>query len=146
MNINGIYDILVRELTGNNKWHIGPRGNKNSKFKVYAKDNHNKIHHIFDFDGQEELDYTIWTKDTILLFEAKSLQRNTGLDIGWHKIAFTASRFKKFQKYRIIPIYLLTWGDLIHLFVFPDFMFHEDGILINDKKEFSPIRVFKVNR
>ncbi len=145
LNILGVYDSLVKELLGNVKWYVGPRGNKRSQFKVYANKKGNDIQPIYDFDGQEELDYTIWTKDHILLFEAKSLSQNKGLDIGWHKIAYPASRFRKYEKYKIIPIYFLKWNNVIHLFVFPIFKFHNDGIMINDPESIIPTSVFRID-
>jgi len=145
LNILGVYDSLVKELFGDEKWHIGPRGNKGSKFRVYANKKENDVQLIYNFDGQEELDYTIWTKDHILLFEAKSLTPNKGLDIGWHKMAYPASRFRKYEKYKIIPIYFLKWNDVIHLFVFPEFKFHSDGILLNDQDLQIPTSVFRID-
>jgi hypothetical protein len=144
LNILGIYDKLVKELFGNKKWFVGPRGGRHSKFKVYANDAKNEKHFLYDFDGQEELDYTIWTNEHILLFEAKSLSVNKGLDIGWHKLAYTASRFRKYTKYKIIPVYFLKWSNVVHLFVFPQFKFCEDGIVLNDKIMQKPQHVFKV--
>jgi hypothetical protein len=145
LNILGVYDSLVKELLGSEKWHIGPRGNKRSKFRVYANKKENDVQLIYNFDGQEELDYTIWTKDHILLFEAKSLTHNKGLDVGWHKMAYPASRFRKYEKYKIIPIYFLKWNNVIHLFVFPEFKFHGDGILLNDQNLQMPASVFRVD-
>jgi len=81
LNVTGVYDSLVTKLFGNMEWHIGPRGNKVSNFKVFGKTAQNKISPLYDFHGQEELDYTIWTKEHILLFEAKALEKNMGLDI-----------------------------------------------------------------
>lgn len=42
---------------------------------------------FFDYNGQEDLDYTIWTEDSVLVFEAV-ISSSGGLDIGWHKLAF----------------------------------------------------------
>ena len=126
LNVTGVYDSLVTKLFGNMEWHIGPRGNKVSNFKVFGKTAQNKISPLYDFHGQEELDYTIWTKEHILLFEAKALEKNMGLDIGWHKLAYPASRFQKYTNYKIKPIYLLKWGNVTHLFVFPIFNFHNN--------------------
>ena len=134
-NALGCYDLLIKKLFGNVKWYVGPRGGKHSRFKVYGKNQSNgDPAFLYDYAGPEELDYTIWTKDCILLFEAKSLSRNEGLDVGWHKMAYPASRFSKINNYTIKPIYFLKWGNIIHLFVFPKFQFYNDGIIINDKK------------
>jgi hypothetical protein len=146
LNVTGVYDSLITKLFGNMEWHIGPRGNKGSNFKVFGKTTQNEISFLYDFHGQEELDYTIWTKDHILLFEAKALEKNMGLDIGWHKLAYPASRFQKYENYKIKPIYLLKWGNITHLFVFPIFNFHNtDGIIINDKERLIPEKIFRVD-
>ena len=142
-----VYQSLFRKLFSKEpklKWRIGPRGNRVSKFKVYAQNKQNEILPLYDFDGQEELDYTLWTKDHILLFEAKSVKRNKGLDIGWHKMAYPANRFRKYNR-KIIPIYLLKWKKTYHMFVFPVFDFHKDGIIINDQEKLKPDRIFRVN-
>jgi len=68
-----------------------------------------------------------------------------GLDVGWHKLAYPASRFKKYSKYKIKPIYFLKWEKTIHLFVFPDFEFYKDGIIINDEKAFVPEQIFRID-
>ena len=141
-----MYQSLFRKLFSKEpklKWRIGPRGNRVSKFKVYAQNKQNEILPLYDFDGQEELDYTLWTKDHILLFEAKSVKRNKGLDIGWHKMAYPANRFRKYNR-KIIPIYLLKWKKTYHMFVFPVFDFHKDGIIINDQEKLKPDRIFRV--
>ena len=146
LNACGVYDSLIRKLYGNEKWKLGPRGNKRSEFKVFGKTRQNEIIPLYDFNGQEELDYGIWTKDHILLIEAKSLNTNFGLDVGWHKIAYPASRFRKFTNHAIIPIYLLKWGNVTHLFVFPTFSFHSDnGIIINDEERMKPEKIFRVD-
>ena len=146
LNACGVYDSLIRKLYGNEKWKLGPRGNKRSEFKVFGKTRQNEIIPLYDFNGQEELDYGIWTKDHILLIEAKSLETNFGLDVGWHKIAYPASRFRKFTNHAIIPIYLLKWGNVTHLFVFPTFSFHNDnGIIINDEERMRPEKIFRVD-
>ena len=145
LNVIGAYDLLVKKLFGDVEWKIGPRGNKTSSFPVYAKSNSGEVSLIYTYQGQEELDYTIWTRDHVLLFEAKSLGPNTGLDVGWHKLAYPASRFKKYSKYKIKPIYFLKWEKVIHLFVFPDFEFHHDGILINDLRAFVPEHIFRID-
>ena len=146
LNACGVYDSLIEKLFGDKKWKLGPRGNKISEFKVFGKTKHDKIIPIYDFKGFEELDYGIWTKDHILLFEAKTQEVNCGLDVGWHKLAYPASRFKKFNNHSIVPIYLLKWGNTTHLFVFPKFRFHNnEGIIINDLEQLKPERCFKIN-
>ena len=141
----GCYDKLIEGLFGNVKWYVGPRGGKTSKFKVYGKKSNGEIIFLFDYSGQEELDYTIWTKDSILLFEAKVMMDGEGLDIGWHKMAYPASRFSKIDNYTTKPIYFLRCKNTIHLFVFPKFPFYNDGIIINDKKNQIPEKIFRID-
>ena len=146
LNVTGVYDSLISELFGDTKWKIGPRGQKVSQFKVFGKTPQDESVELYDYDGLEELDYTIWTKDHILLFEAKAVQTNSGLDMGWHKICYPASRFKKYTNHKIIPIYLLKWGNVTHLFVFPIFTFHNSGgIIINDKEKMKPEKIFQID-
>ena len=145
-NALGCYGLLIKELFGNVKWYVGPRGLKHSQFKVYGKKSNGETTFLYDYDGPEELDYTIWTKDCILLFEAKVVDReNEGLDIGWHKMAYPAARFSKIDNYTIKPIYFLRCKNIIHLFVFPKFQFHNDGIIINDKKNQIPEKIFRID-
>ena len=141
----GCYDLLIKELFGNVRWYVGPRGGKTSKFKVYGKKSNGETTFLFDYSGQEELDYTIWTKDSILLFEAKVMMDGEGLDIGWHKMAYPASRFSKIDNYTTKPIYFLRCKNTIHLFVFPKFPFYNDGIIINDKKNQIPEKIFRID-
>ena len=141
--VNG-YDKLVVELFGEKKWRIGPRGIQGSCFPVFFKDKSGQMKKIFDFDGREDLDYSIWTKDHILAIEAKSLPENHGLDIGWHKIVYPTFRFSQYYNYKIKPVYFLKWGKIIHVFVFPTISFHEKGILLNDKQTFEPDKIFKI--
>ena len=141
----GCYEKLIQELFGDVKWYVGPRGGKTSKFKVYGKKSNGEIIFLFDYYGQEELDYTIWTKDSILLFEAKVMMDGEGLDIGWHKMAYPASRFSKIDNYTTKPIYFLRCKNTIHLFVFPKFPFYNDGIIINDKKNQIPEKIFRID-
>ena len=145
-NALGCYDLLIKKLFGNVKWYVGPRGLKHSQFRTHGKKSDEKPIVLYDYDGPEELDYTIWTKDCILLFEAKVVDRvNEGLDIGWHKMAYPAARFSKINNYTIKPIYFLRCKNIIHLFVFPKFQFHNDGIVINDKKNQIPEKIFRID-
>ena len=77
--------------------------------------------------------------------KTKTTNQNKGLDVGWHKIAYPANRFRKYTNHKIIPIYLLKWKKIYHLFVFPVFDFHKDGIIINDQYKLKPDRIFSVN-
>ena len=145
-NALGCYDLLIKKLFGNVKWYVGPRGLKHSQFRTHGKKSDEKITCLYDYDGPEELDYTIWTKDCILLFEAKVVEHeNEGLDIGWFKMAYPACRFSKIDNYTTKPIYFLKCKNTIHLFVFPKFPFYNDGIIINDKKNQIPEKIFRID-
>ena len=145
LNALGIYDKIASNLFDNSEWKVGPRGAKVSEFSVYAKNKLDEIIHVYDYKGQEELDYSIWTRDCILLIEAKSLDPNTGLDVGWHKLNYPASRFKKYSKYKIKPVYFLKWQNIAYFFVFPDLKFYQNGIVINDESAFVPEHTFKID-
>jgi hypothetical protein len=145
LNALGVYGKIINNLFGNSEWKIGPRGAKSSEFPVYAKNKFDEIVHTYDYKGQEELDYSIWTRDHILLIEAKSLEPNAGLDVGWHKLIYPASRFKKYSKYKIKPAYFLKWYNIAHFFIFPDLKFNQNGIVINDESASIPEYTFKIN-
>jgi hypothetical protein len=146
-NALGCYDKLIEGLFGNVKWYVGPRGGKHSRFKVYGKNQSNgDPAFLYDYAGPEELDYTIWTKDCILLFEAKVVEHeNEGLDIGWFKMAYPACRFSKIDNYTTKPIYFLRCKNTIHIFVFPKFQFHNDGVIINDEENQIPEKIFRID-
>ena len=145
-NALGCYDLLIKKLFGNVKWYVGPRGLKHSQFRTHGKKSDEKTTFLYDYNGPEELDYTIWTKDCILLFEAKVVEHeNEGLDIGWFKMAYPACRFSEIDNYTTKPIYFLRCKNTIHLFVFPKFPFYNDGIIINDKKNQIPEKIFRID-
>lgn len=68
-----------------------------------------------------------------------------GLDLSWHKIIYPASRFKKYSSKRLIPGYFLKLGAGVYFVVFPDFQFYKRGIILNDKKQFTPKHIFKID-
>ena len=57
----GCYDLLIKELFGNVRWYVGPRGGKTSKFKVYGKKSNGETTFLFDYSG---LHLPLW----VLLF------------------------------------------------------------------------------
>jgi hypothetical protein len=146
LNAFGIFDLIVEKLFGKQEWRVGPRGLTQSKFTIYAKNIKNEIEKLYDFKGQEELDYTIWTKDQILLIEAKSSKKDLGLNLGWHKIVYPASRFREIKNYKITPVYILRYDKIFYIFIFPVLNFYNnDGIIINDIEKLKPTRVFSVS-
>ena len=82
---------------------------------------------IRTYKGQAELDYSLWTRDSVLLFEAKQVKKgdpNYHLDIGWHKFAYAATRFLNYQNLNVYPVYFLRIKDKVFLFLFPKFGFY----------------------
>lgn len=145
----GVYDKLIEQLFGisNNQYFLGPRGNRSSNFRLYFIDKMKPNEPVFfDYSGQEDLDYTIWTEDPVLVFEAKQfISSSGGLDIGWHKLAFPCYRFYDYEGLNIIPIYYLRQQYSIYLFVFPRMEFYNSGIILNDINKYTPTKVFRIN-
>lgn len=146
LRILGVYEEILDEVCGTKDYRVGPRGSKKSIFKIYFKDRLNQDNPIsFDYEGQEELDYSIWTEKEVLVFEAKQNKNNSGgLDVGWHKLAFTSQRFLKIEDLSVIPVYYLRQNQIVYLFVFPKMPSFRDGIILNDESQFSQYKSFKV--
>ena len=139
-----------RQITGRvsseTKCHIGPRGNKTSVFDVYFRDKKTQEPvRIFTYEGMEDLDYSVFTEKCIYFFEGKNFPGGRGeLDLGWHKIAFPAGRFRKYSDRSLIPAYFLNLGAVVYFFVFPDFQFYRCGVVLNDERGVRPEHVFKI--
>lgn len=156
LRLLGVYDEVVHRLFGNRIYRIGPRGNRNSRFKLYFKDKASDSYAEFMYDGQEEMDYSIWTEDVVLVFEAKQFQRQVkrpgydiisnkyGTDIGWHKLAYPCFRFHDYIGLNVFPVYYLRIDMTIYIFVFNKIEFEPDGIMLNELRYFKPFRSFKV--
>jgi hypothetical protein len=146
LRILGVYEEILDEVCGTKDYRVGPRGSKKSIFKIYFKDQLNQDNPIsLDYEGQEELDYSIWTEKEALVFEAKQNKSNSGgLDVGWHKLAFTSQRFLKIEDLSVIPVYYLRQNQIIYLFAFPKMPSFRDGIILNDESQFSKYKSFKV--
>jgi len=143
----GIFKQIIDRISSEKEYYIGPRGSKSSIFEVYFKNKITKeITKIFTYEGLEDLDYSIFTENCIYFFEGKSISNfRGGLDIGWHKVIFPASRFKKYSQKRLIPAYFLKLRTVVYFFIFPDFHFYNNGIILNDENQFTPKRVFKID-
>lgn len=143
----GIFRQIISRISSENEYYIGPRGIKRSTFDVYFKDkNTQEIIKIFKYEGQEDLDYSVFTQNCIYFFEAKSFSNGKrGLDLGWHKIIFPASRFRNYSNKRLIPGYFLKLGTVVYFVVFPDFQFYKEGVILNDEDHFTPKCIFKVD-
>jgi hypothetical protein len=129
-------------------FYVGVRGNTTEKFDLYFKSKDSDIEKIRTYTGQTELDYTLWTSNSVFLFEAKKASDKVidkYLDIGWHKFAFAAIRFIKYRGLRIFPVYFLRGDTKLFLFVFPQFRFHENGIILNDTSQMVPNNTFVVS-
>ena len=84
----------------------------------------------------------------VLLFEAKKvsgLNITKCLNIGWHKFAFATVRLINYPNLKIFPIYFVRSTKQIFLFVFPQFKFHEKGVILNDTQQMTPVTAFVVN-
>lgn len=141
----GVYDELVKRVCKTSDYLVGPRGGRNSTFKFYMRDKENSSDPIpFDYNGQEQLDYTIWTKDSVLVFEAKQYKgKSYGLDIGWHKLIFPALRFKR-NGLRVYPVYYLRLHHTLFIFVFSPLTLGDDIFVLNDVSQLTP-RAYKVD-
>ncbi len=144
IRFNKTLEKIILDVTGENEFFIGPRGNTTRAFDIYFKKNDGSIVKIKQFIGQAELDYTVWTKKSVLLFEAKKSDKDTPLDIGWHKFAFSAARFLDYKDLQIFPIYFIRLKDSLLFFVFPKFNFHNNGIILNEKNQMIPKKIFKI--
>ena len=141
--LTDIYEQLIEKTCGTSKFFRGPRGGRNSEFRLYFMDTKGNVSK-FNYKGQEELDYSLWTEDSVLVIEAKQFQSQGGLDIGWHKLAFPAQRFR-YENLSVIPVYYLRMKNVIFLFVFNKMNFKEDGILLNDYTQFVPSMTFRID-
>jgi hypothetical protein len=145
---NGVYDKMIKTVVGvSEQYYVRIRGNTTKTFDLYFKreDSDKKIR---TYNGQAELDYTLWTRDSVFLFEAKKASDEViskYLDIGWHKFAFAAVRFLKYSGLKIFPVYFLRGDTKLFLFVFPQFKFHENGVILNDTKQMTPNFSFLVH-
>ena len=141
----GFFDSLVKQVTKQSEYFVGPRGNRVSDFDVYMKKKTGELVRAFHFNGQEELDYSLFTKNAVFLIEAKNMKGEGGFDVGWHKIAFPAYRLSQMADTRIIPCYFLRKPKASYFFVFPDFKFNEKGVVLNDEKDFTPRLTFRIS-
>ena len=149
LRFNGIYDKMIETVIGTRQqFYVGVRGNTTRSFDVYFKRRDSEIVKIRSYTGQAELDYTLWTGDSVFLFEAKKAEREgvkRYFDIGWHKFAYAAIRFINYSRLKIYPVYFLRSPKQVFLFVFPQFKFHENGVILNDVTQMTPVYSFVVN-
>jgi len=144
-----IFETMVKSVDGSPDYQIGPRGLTTQKFDLYFKRTNSEFERL-EYNGQVELDYSIWTEDRVFVIEAKS-KTNYGLDIGWHKMAFPSRRFVKQvteNGLKVNPVYFLrTRVDekhVIFIFVFTNMKFKNEGIVLNDKDRWKLLKVFNI--
>jgi len=148
----GVYDWIVKETLDIDDFYVGPRGNERSKFDTYFQSK-DKFYLQFEYEGQVDLDYSIFTKNRIYVIEAKSLKSNGGLDVGWHKLAFPTQRFAALSQemgFEVSPAYLLRRKtkktDIGFLFIFAPIRFHEgNGVVLNRGSDWTVEHVFSMN-
>jgi len=145
-----IFETLIDEVDGSADYCVGPRGGMTQQFDLYFK-RKNAHFERFVYDGQVELDYSIWTENRVFVVEAKSLTRR-GLDVGWHKMAFPSRRFAdqvRDDGLKVNPVYFLrtrvVGQNMLFLFVFTEMEFYEGAIILNDEKRWDLLKVFSVN-
>jgi hypothetical protein len=143
----GVFKQITGKISSEKEFYIGPRGGKRSTFDVYLRNKKTKeTIKIFRYEGMEDLDYSIFTENCVYFFEGKNFPDGRGgLDLGWHKIIFPASRFRKCSNKRLIPGYFLKLGAVVYFVVFPDFQFYNGGVILNDEKQFTPRCIFKID-
>ena len=141
---------MVNEIDGASEYYVGPRGGMSQEFPLYFK-KHDSTLLSLKYDGQVELDYTIWTENRVFVIEAKSMTRR-GRDIGWHKMAFPTTRFidlARDEGLKINPVYFLRTrigkSNILFLYVFEEMEFHKGGIILNDERRWKLLKVFSVN-
>jgi len=148
LRFGGIYDSFIERFSDANRYTVGPRGNFRQQFNLYME---NTCHETssFKYNGQTELDYSLWTDDRIFIVEAKSQNQN-GLDIGWHKMAFPSQYYSEIaikHGVEIIPVYLLRHftkvDNVVYFFVFPPYEQHKGGLLLNAQNAMVPESVLK---
>ena len=145
----GIYDKIIEKIVGSiQEYYVGIRGNTTRTFDIYfRKADSIQLQKIRSYRGQAELDYTIWTKNSVFLFEAKQVKQGNieyYLDIGWHKFAYAAVRFLNYPELNIYPVYFLRSKNKVFVFVFPRFCFYEKGIILNDSEQMKPQQIFVI--
>ena len=71
----GVFGKMVQSIDGSTEFQIGPRGLTTQKFDLYFKRNDDSYQQ-FEYNGQVELDYSVWTENRVYVVEAKSITNN----------------------------------------------------------------------
>lgn len=139
-----VFEKMMVDLFGTDENVVGPRGSKRSSFDIFIEKNNHEKKKLCTYRGQEELDYSLWTEENALLFEAKQTNRSDGfLDLGWHKLVYPANRFRQYET-SLYPAYFLRRPTETFIFVFPRVQFYESGIIINDANAMKPKETYRV--
>jgi hypothetical protein len=143
----GIFKTILG-FYGEERYEVGPRGFYSANFPLLFK-RRGGVDLELVYDGQVELDYSIWTENRVLVFEAKSVTRG-GLDIGWHKLAYPAQRFSGIgPSLKINPVYFLRKsdrdGNRILIYLFPELHFIQGGVVLNDESCWRPLKTWVVD-
>jgi hypothetical protein len=138
-----IFEQITTDLFRTSEYVVGPRGDRSSSFDVFIEKRNSEKVKLCTYKGQEELDYSLWTEDSVLLFEAKQTNQSTGfLDPGWHKLVYPANRFRGYKN--LFPAYFLRRQNEIHIFVFPRIQFYKSGVIINETVAMTPKKIYRI--
>jgi len=144
MHFLEIFEQIIADLFGTREYFVGPRGSRSSKFEIFLQNRNHENTKLCTYNGQEELDYSLWTEESVLLVEAKQTDKSTGLlDLGWHKLVYPANRFRNY-KVSLYPTYFLRRKNEVHIFVFPRIKFYRSGILLNDAQAMEPKKIYRI--
>jgi len=145
----GIFGSMVSAIDGSSEYQVGPRGLSTQRFDLYFKQIEGEPIKL-EYNGQVELDYSVWTENRVFVVEAKSITRY-GLDIGWHKMAFPSRRFVTQvveNGLKVNPVYFLRTRiegkHTILVFVFTEMKFKDRGIVLNDEDRWELLKVLRV--
>lgn len=146
----GFFGEMVYPVEGASRYQVGPRGLTTQRFPLFFQHVDGNLVE-FVYNGQVELDYSVWTEDRVFVVEAKSITGN-GRDIGWHKMAFPSRRFVEQATesgLKVNPVYFLrTRVDgrhVILVYVFTEMVFVDEGIVLNDADRWRLLKFFKVD-
>jgi len=146
----GVFGEMVKRVDGSTQYQVGTRGLTTQRFPLFFKHVDGDLKE-FEYNGQVELDYSVWTEDRVFVVEAKSITNN-GRDIGWHKMAFPSRRFAwqaAESGLKVNPVYFLRTRvggrHVVLVYVFEEMEFVEEGIVLNDADRWSLMGFFRVN-
>lgn len=168
LHFSGVLKAVVRYVCGISEYEVGPSGHISSSFPFWMKDRKGRLVQ-FVFKGTSDMDECLYPRDTdvVMPMEAK-LDDGVHSDLGWHKLAFPCYRFidnspfwffsrssKVSRSLKIVPLYCLyePSSKTAYIYVFPRIHIRKQrwyggikqGLVLNDKKQFTPRKVFYVD-